>query len=75
MSTSNAQQANCVSDGPSYLSIGEKLVATEVSLAVINPAMGNALEAHPAEQARLGTGHGDEGRQLFTNPKTILIHK
>ncbi|MYN27737.1 aldehyde dehydrogenase family protein [Duganella levis] len=27
------------------------------------------------KQSGLGTEHGNEGRQLFTNPKTILIHK
>jgi acyl-CoA reductase-like NAD-dependent aldehyde dehydrogenase len=27
------------------------------------------------KQSGLGTEHGDEGRRLFTNPKTILIHK
>lgn len=27
------------------------------------------------KQSGLGTEHGHEGRQLFTNPKTVLIHK
>jgi len=27
------------------------------------------------KQSGLGTEHGSEGRQLFTNPKTVLIHK
>jgi acyl-CoA reductase-like NAD-dependent aldehyde dehydrogenase len=27
------------------------------------------------KQSGLGTEHGHEGRQLFTNPKTILIRK
>lgn len=27
------------------------------------------------KQSGLGTEHGDEGRRLFTNPQTILIHK
>ncbi len=27
------------------------------------------------KQSGLGTEHGDEGRKLFTNPKTVLIRK
>jgi hypothetical protein len=64
MSTSTAQQASFVVDGPYAVSFGGKLVATEESLELI-----------PFKTSGLGTAHGDEGPPPFTNPKTILVHK
>ena len=71
-----AVQSVGIFHGSYYLSIAGNLVKSQDSFDVINPAtQGVDIPFGGHQQSGLGTEHGAEGRQLFTNPKTVLIRK